>query len=634
MERTTSIVIFAGIALVAAAIIIGMVGRFRPEPIGCEGAPLCALGVTSCNDDASALRTCLAGEDGCKYYQETACACEVVDGKSQCVYCDGCTIDGVCIADGAQHPSDPCQSCDPDTPDAWTIDASCYVTVPPVSTPPPCIALGCVCTSNADCPANAICESVFSSTPPYYCVPCAATAPLASSLACGANVSGRLCDGTTFTVIGSTCAYGTCSGAGLPTCQFSIESHLYPLPRPVGSAPDACTNCLPNWRGKPTVPYSAPIRAFKGRFLDSTVTPEYQQPIRTFRAVQMEYSPTNRRFYGMFGAAVVAFDEDHLFDRLGGPLDAGPPAERLDGGERYLQHDAGFYAETDGWEYSVVDGQKRLYDVDFDDSGHVYAAYSIFGWGVLEDKGNVLRSLKQLRELRAIGAKAGAPSLVLWFKDGNAPYVLIGGSSGYDVYSVADPRNPALRRSSTVFPRAWARTPDGAKVAITSGTSSARVYTAAQLVSGAAPMAVESPRGLFYGVAADEKGFWLGEEITNNRTHFGLWRVDAATRAVTRFDIPCGLSSGCSPRILQYGDGFIGVIGTNAILIIDVTGDVPRSLGLEQWAKEYYFTAPAGYAEPPGYMIPSSALPHAHDGKTYLIYSGYGLGDVYEIATT
>ena len=420
----------------------------------------------------------------------------------------------------------------------------------------------------------------------------------------------------------------------------SVEAQNYLRPRPEGSAADSCTSCNDAYLGLPSYPFrTSIIKRFKGRFMDSTGTKDWQQPVRTWRARLLRYSPTNQRFYGMYGSTVVAFNEANFMSKLGGPLEE---MSRSDGGEQYLKPDASFYAEAGGWQISVVDGQIRLFDVEFDDRGYVYPAYGIFGWGVLQDTGTSLKSIKQVNS----GGTVGPPAMALWFKNGVNHYIAIASARNtYDIWDVTNASNPSLVRSGAVTGgkiQQWARTPDGSRIIISNGTKNAEVHTAAGFVSGATPVTITSTRGVILGVAADSGGFWVGEEITSSTNSWGLWRVLAGSNTVTKYDVPYALLSGTTtnrfkPSTLTYGGDFVGATGTGsaasaASALVSVAGGTPIPVPIEQWFYDYYYNAPPGYAKPPGYTgTACNILPHRYAGQTYFMYSGYGLGDVFEV---
>ena len=69
--------------------------------------------------------------------------------------------------------------------------------------------------------------------------------------------------------------------------------------------------------------------------------------------------------------------------------------------------------------------------------------------------------------------------------------------------------------------------------------------------------------------------------------------------------------------------------------LLRVTSDGLVDVSLDGFFRKYYHSAPAGYAQPAGYNSPEvmgDVQVVKAGGKTYLMYSTVGLGDVYEVA--
>src|SRR5713226_3034386 len=94
-----------------------------------------------------------------------------------------------------------------------------------------------------------------------------------------------------------------------------LFGQCWPLPAKTPNTEVACTPC-PDGRNGVTVGYSSPISIFTGRFLDSQITQDLQQPFRTARAKQVILAPERNRIYLMIGSAVAAYDINTFFTRL------------------------------------------------------------------------------------------------------------------------------------------------------------------------------------------------------------------------------------------------------------------------------------------------------------------------------
>ncbi len=80
-------------------------GRCEGTPLECEDGVACN-GTSTCNEE---LDACSPGGNQCGQ----GAVCNVATGA--CVTtCTGCVIDGVCLANGAEEPGNPCRICDPD----------------------------------------------------------------------------------------------------------------------------------------------------------------------------------------------------------------------------------------------------------------------------------------------------------------------------------------------------------------------------------------------------------------------------------------------------------------------------------------------------------------------------------------
>jgi len=149
--------------------------------------------------------------------------------------------------------------------------------------------------------------------------------------------------------------------------------------------------------GKLTPGYPATISTFTGRFLDSQATTDLQYRFRTGRAFLAVPAPSRNRMYMIIGSSLAAFSLDTFFTRVAAghlsnanevPIDTNATMHPAPVDE-FLAFDSFFYAENEpnGWSFSMVDGQDRLYDLDYDDTGSVYLAYSVYGWGIVQDDG-------------------------------------------------------------------------------------------------------------------------------------------------------------------------------------------------------------------------------------------------------
>ena len=146
--------------------------------------------------------------------------------------------------------------------------------------------------------------------------------------------------------------------------------------------------CLAQDSPPPAAP-PAPFTGYVGRYLDSTITPEWFAPYRTLRADMMKIDRDHDRLYlkagnGVFGSYRLSTFTSRA---AAGPLAIGPR------GEQYLPFEMSVNPERpgSGWQVTLQDGSERFLDFDFDSRGYVYLAYTLFGWGIVDQRGVLVR---------------------------------------------------------------------------------------------------------------------------------------------------------------------------------------------------------------------------------------------------
>lgn len=401
----------------------------------------------------------------------------------------------------------------------------------------------------------------------------------------------------------------------------------YPLP---SSGVVTCVTCPPPSTGLSLVPVPASL-TFRGRIVDSTLTRDYQQPLRTLRAFSVRVAADRGRVYAQLGSTFAAYRRSTFPSRLGTLASVGAWREGQPS-ETYLPWDTSFYAEQSAWFTPTSDGQDRLYAFDFDDRGYVYLAYSAFGWGVLRDNGESLASVVQVRPPR--GETALSPTRIQAFRSGGRYYVAVGSDCCRTlVFDVTVP-------SSLVFVRS---VPIGAEAAYSNGCARLEVGGESrlafvsrgelQLVRGAdlvAPgvVAVTVISGTHASVTTDGERFYAAEAIAGT---LSITTV-SADGVVTRTPFPGAFV----PTSIRYGAGYLGVTGNAPFdaRLFRVAGSTLAEVSLGGFFGAHYYAPPAGFAKPPGYNSSFYELqPLELDGRVLLAFSNHGLGDVYELAT-
>lgn len=466
---------------------------------------------------------------------------------------------------------------------------------------------------------------------------------------------------------------------------FPAGAQTYPMPGSAADAPVYCTGCLYTnaWgelnAGLKTYPYSAPFKAHVGRVVDSNATNSYQNiGFRTARAGLIRIAPSSRgtapaRVYMGIGEAIAGYRYDTFFTTQ---LPSGMvPISNLMSGvggvgrnpvEQVLPWGTYLYPEKSGsgWIVPLLDGNKRLFDFDFDDRGYVYGAYYIFGWGIVRDEGSnsgaampkVVQVYGQNESDSAVDDTTDVtPKVIVSIKTGGRYYAAVSNSdtpSRYALWDVTNPSSPTLEANRVGYDRGfvkWAKDDEREVIAIVGKASKAegrslRIYTYAAFVSGAGPLLEVSPDSGKYiaDFAFDENGNLWAAESSDNVSDNVLWRIK---RSGTSYQSPTYHDvygpTNFSPRVIAAGSGYIAVAGygvdggstATEMRLIQLNGDTPSYVDTDAFFRKYYHYAPQGFAQP--YSNYTNFVEDielvAQNGKTYLLYNAFGMGDVYEI---
>ncbi len=249
--------------------------------------------------------------------------------------------------------------------------------------------------------------------------------------------------------------------------------------------------------------------------------------MRTLRARGVIMAPDINRIYMMIGSTLASYRLDTFFSsKLGGPLTENryENAQRLVWGmpyEKFLQWDGYTYAEGQfsGWQVYFPDGQDRLFGMDYDSRGYVYAAYSVFGWGVLQQNqdGNIsLVSQKTVPE--NVGVE---PRNVLAFSNAGRYYLIASSETNAVLWEVTNPATPVLVRSlsgGTGGLSAW---------------SKMNGYVA--MVDGGAAQSFRPSVTNFVGVSSDGTSFWAAENGGSVNLQFWKFTNNGGTWSAQNF---------------------------------------------------------------------------------------------------
>jgi hypothetical protein len=457
-----------------------------------------------------------------------------------------------------------------------------------------------------------------------------------------------------------------------------LQAQLHPMPGSKTEAPVLCTGCKgtnfneqPN-AGLKTHPYSSPIKRFVGRYVDSTSTASFQGALG-FRTARARYIRTVReqrgtappRMYVVIGNGILGYALDSFFTQM---LPAGmQPVTAIRTGrpiggvgrnprEKLLVGNGFFYPEATSakWFTPLQDRQDNLgggAPFDVDDRGHIYGAYTFMGWGIVKDDGRTdgFHFPPLVQMISDPGARGPitkkdtsgvSPESVVAMKVGTKYYAVTATTNDRDaVWDVTDPASPRLlltRKSLPFGIRRFDRNDERKHIAIITGKNRLRVYEYSAFVgSNNPPTVYENGTGAFVDVSYDESGnLWAAER--GNR----IFKFTPTTRGYTateftphagRFDnLAMHVAAG---HIFVQGRDHTGGLAFDARLL-KIEPGTPRNIDLDGFFRKYYHRSPIHHAMPAGNTNPEimgDVQIVKSGGKTYLMYSTIGLGDVFEI---
>ncbi|MBW3670627.1 MAG: hypothetical protein KY432_03015 [Acidobacteria bacterium] len=417
----------------------------------------------------------------------------------------------------------------------------------------------------------------------------------------------------------------------------------YPVPSGPGEPPAI-------WNGVELHPYSSPFALHVGRYLDSAFTLDLIDPLpRTLRAGKMSVVPENGRVYVHMGEKLVSYDLSTFFTSdLGSPLISDETVAHL-GETPYIEHylpwESSLDPETDDWVTYAWDGQKRLFDHDWDDRGYVYVAYSIWGFGIVD--GQTLATVSQVDWTET----ENNPYTIASFREADKYYVVSGGMNT-EIWDVTDPTDPVFvtmmaDRHSDV---AVAHLSSGDVIALLLSrydpdlnrtVREISLYRASDLLAEGKPFqTIAQTTGYTFAGIEEGGGNFYALERSMVEPSFTLHTLTLSDPLGPTFDHVEHPMTGMMPQGLRYGDGHLTVWGSNHIHATDIwlyrlVNDIPVGRDLGNFTSNHYTPQ-----EPPdgvdgmaqGYTSDiRDALYIRHERKAYLAVSTPGLGDVYEL---
>src|SRR5437870_3072923 len=298
----------------------------------------------------------------------------------------------------------------------------------------------------------------------------------------------------------------------------------------------------------PVGPFPPPITAFRGRYLDSTNTQDFQSQPRTLRAAWTKSAPELDRLFMIIGGGTFA---SYRLSTFASRVATEPLATSLHG-EKLLPPEMRVDPERpgSGWVTPLTDGQERLFDFDWDDRGNIYLAASVWGWGIVDLNGHLIKQIPD--DVFALH--------VFSFLNGNTYYALVGENSTSKLYDVTNPSSPTVIKPLSFAMIRWAKANNGNLVAFITSDLKLHIADAVTLASGGMGTTasgtswvdVTSDGTAFYGLARDSS------------TTFSLYRISSDLAGVTTTLIDTG--AGGFFTALGYGAGYVFVEGFQAVI--------------------------------------------------------------------
>ncbi|HYI13361.1 MAG TPA: hypothetical protein VEK57_30215 [Thermoanaerobaculia bacterium] len=439
-----------------------------------------------------------------------------------------------------------------------------------------------------------------------------------------------------------------------------------PHSRPGKGVDVPCSTCIaPNTNLK-TVGFNVPLFAYAGRYVDSVNTRNVQNVgMRTVRAQRVMVNYARQRVFVRYGQTVAAFPFALFFTNIAnvklwpvGVMKTGGTVKRYgDPIEIVAKPSTFFYPEANGSGWNTAtsqDGQVTLTDFDADDIGNLYAGTMWWGWGIAWDQ-NDFPDTRQMEFRCQVSDAPIVADSVIYVKPAKVPYAVISAAnvvSGskpslciYDVTNTAAPVLKETRKGKANGIITWARHDAGKRLAVLNSDGKLRIHDyAAFIKDGATPLAELTPaaKKTFRDLKFDENGtLWAVESGPSPAAGNKLWQVTPSgkTYKSVPFDV---YGTAFAPQKIAVRNGWIAVGGKgpsngSELRLFRVAGGKVQFADTKNFFFLYYHNTfpPAGFCTAstysPTYCSFDSLQMIDWSGKTYLLYSANGLGDVYEL---
>jgi PKD repeat protein len=440
----------------------------------------------------------------------------------------------------------------------------------------------------------------------------------------------------------------------------SLSAQYWARPASAPNTDVKCSGCSGKSQGQWTPGYPASLLTFTGRYLDSDATNDCQAPVRTFRAVSVLPMPAlnapHGRLYFQIGSSVMAWDMDRFFQRVaaGEPLINNVPSIcQQPVVDTVLNWDSWYYAEdTDsGWDHSSNgDGQTRLYSIDVDDQGYVYLATKWFRWGIVKDA--MVHDTDAMKFVSQPPSSSDdvIPTLIVSLKASNgAYYAAIGDtfSNKLNLFDVTDRAHPQKRANLSKSISRYAKNSDGSAIGIATAAGRFELYATDAFVANGAPLVNDAGAdgAPVRGVACDGVNFYIASDSSSGLV-ISTYAPNGSGGYRKIADFPTSRPT-LATESLKFGDGYLVQTGitdgsyelrlfkATVANVSEVDLSIPAAPGYKAYYfKNYYVANTSGRS---GY-VGAGLFGQFHDGtvvrnngRTYLIVTAFGLGDVYEL---
>jgi len=347
----------------------------------------------------------------------------------------------------------------------------------------------------------------------------------------------------------------------------TVEAQYWAQPAKTANIDVKCAGCAGRANGQMTPGFPPALGTYLGRFLDSSATNDFQQPVRSMRAVSVIPRPDLNRIYMQIGSSVMAWNLDSFFARVaaGERLQPGQGSGGRPVPDVALPFDSWYYAELQGsgWDVSSGgDGQTRLFGLDVDDQGFVYLATKVYRWGIVRDDRRREGALMQFVWQAPPTADAVIPNAVAALKGSDGRYYAVISDvtgSTLNVYDMTDRANPVKRGNVQRSMYRFAKNADATRVAIATVDGRLEIYTTDALVSGGQPLFTRSdPAAMIRGVASDGVNFFSAMDASSGLVISSY--APSGSGYVKTSELQTGRAT-LATESLRYGGGYLTQAG-------------------------------------------------------------------------